>query len=500
MKADQHKTSSYFLNKTTSCQTFEIPLFSENKTFFTKSKSQGMLKNGNMNASSKYPNTGSLKSNNNIKKENIAHSIQAKTKPMKKSIGLSTEKINCSSQGTQTFPEKIMIDSWTQTPNELKNKELETNLENNSSNVQKTEYSIYSQNKEDTQKTIQEMSSVTSDHDYNEKKKLTKFEIENLFKSVKNMVNGIKEKDTKTTNNSQNSISLSQKLDIRNLKESTDMLIQKLENIKKSQAEVFLKQSSLQSSDFMLSKSESAFPNFDANLNNTNNNISQKHSNMIESRLLESYCFNSQMNANQQNNDDFNISKSIDFFEKLLNSQMLSNILATKESKLSNNNNIALSTIENIEQNTTNQDNENENELVQSKVMSSYKNLPQQYNGSEFSNIPLLLMENQKHTENKDKILIFDQEQDKHNQEKMAKYSSGIEKIEEKAEEINFSPNNKNNKLENSNSEEIKKVLQEKKFESTRNLSKMQINLPFLKESKKKPNDLYKNGLYSHLF
>lgn len=487
VKADQHKSSEIFINKETSCQTFKIPVFSEIKNNLGKTKSQGSFKKMEELNSKSKPQKFLKKHKSTI----IAKNIPSKMKNKNVDASINTENRECKNQSVQTTIEKMLIDSWTQTENFLPNIDESESIKTSIYSEKKDEkLSHYYTNKEDFKKTINEQSSLVSDQEFGEKKRLTKCEIETLFKSVKNMISGIKEKDTSGIQNSQ-------KYDIRNLKESTDFLIQKLENIKKSQGD-FLKQSSLQSSDFLLSKSESAFQNFEGNLNNNNNNNNyQRNSNMIESRLLESY-FSSNNNLPILQNNDFNISKSIDFFEKLLNSQIFSNGVASKESRAQNS--IASNQNEYGDQNNYT-DQEIDQELFHSKVMSSYKNLPcQEYN--ETSNFPLVLVENLKNIENslaKEKILIFDQDQEKHTKERMAKYSSGIEKIEEKAEEINASPNGKNKilNLNSLNNFEIeKKVLKECNSSDIRKnfISKNQTNLPLLKDSKKKLKEQNKNG------
>ena len=371
-----------------------------------------------------------------------------------KEISINTETIEVKSQSIQTNSSKMLVDSWTQTPTD----NSETNIKNPSEeNKDKTE--IHGKN-EETQKTIIS-SSMTSDIESNEKKRLTKFEIESLFQSVKNMIIGVKEKDVpKAPTTTQ----APRKLDIQNLKESTDFLIQKLENIKKSKDEVNMKQSSLQSSDFMLSRSESMFSNIDFN-----NHLNQKASNMIESKLLDS-CFSNNGNANLNQNNEINITKSIDFIEKMLSSQVFANGLSTKESKLSNN--IALSNIDHLGEHNFYSDADIDMELFQSNVMSSYKNGAEDINS--LNN--MILLGNQRQIENnqmnKDKIMIYDQE------------SSGKQNQEEKAEEINYSPNSKNTLLK-FNSENLKKHKNDEKTNSenilrgkrSENLNVLELNL-----------------------
>ena len=440
MKSDQHKTSTYFQEKVTRCKFFEIPQFSENIFVLSPKQNQDLI-----SKSKKKVIVVPSSSKNNQKKKNIISKTPnqkvKKSLVKSKEISTNTETIELKTQSTQANITKNLIDSSTQTQSEDFEKDESELLTKSKLNDSKEKNENISKN-EETQKTITvSNNSSCLDNDKNSKKRLTKFEIESLFQSVKNMITGVKEKDAPKENKTEicNNNAISKKLDIQNLKESTDFLIQKLENIKKSKDDVnFLKQS-LQSSDFMLSRSETNFSNFDHYSNIINNNLNQKASNMIESKLLDS-CFS---NGNEYNN----ITKSIDFIEKMLNSQTFANGLATKESKLSNN--IALSNIDHLGEQMFYSDAENEYELFQSNVMASYKNAKEDENSC--NNIPTIYFGSPKEIEkNKEKIMIFDEEtngKQSQNQELMAKYGSGIEKIEERAEECNYSPNSKNNLL-----------------------------------------------------
>ena len=433
LKSQQHRTSSYFQNKITKCNVFEIPQFSETRC--------SIPQNLNKKAAATIE-----KSCSSIEKEKRKKSISKTQNEIKKNIKTKDASVNTK--------ENISNDQSTQIKVNMIDATTQTNIEES----EKEDHSAFSakndfyENKDATlknnenHKTIMNSNSITTSEIDNstDKKRLTKFEIENLFKSVKNMIIGVKEKDSmiqeKSRMSSFQSSFLSKHLDIQNLKDSTDHLIQKLENIKRSKDEGNLKQS-LQSSDFMLSRSET-FSNLDPN-SNFNNNLQQKASNILESKLIDSCFSNGNPNVNE-----FNITKSIDFIEKMLNSQVFGNGLATKESKFSNN--FGVSNIENTDEQNFYSDVDNDCELFQSHFLSSCKNLFEDPNNT--NNFPIYYIGNQKTPENppnnKEKIMIFDQENvAKNNHEIMVKYGSGIEKIDERAEEFTYSPNSKNNLL-----------------------------------------------------
>ena len=416
---------------------FEIPQFSENRCSIPKRISQS--------SSKKTINKENLSSNEIHKRKKSLPKTPTNSKnPSKiikksKEIGTNTNEMSFQCQSTQV--NVFMIDESTQTnPNDFdeNEKDNETSAFTTKNQISESKDLTMVRNNEN-HKTIINSNSVSSEIDNScEKKRLNKFEIENLFKSVKNMIIGVKEKENpihdKSRMSSFQSSFLSKHLDIQNLKDSTDHLIQKLENIKRSKDEGNLKQS-LQSSDFMLSRSET-FLNGDM-ASNFNNNLPQKASNLIESKLMES-CFSS----GNQNINEVNITKSIDFIEKMLGSQVFGNQLATKESKFSNN--IGLSNIENTDDPNFINESDNECELFQSHFLASCKNIFEDPNNT--NNFPVYYIGNQKP---QDKIIIYDQENlGKNNNEIMEKYGSGIEKIDDKAEEfINWSPNSKNNFL-----------------------------------------------------
>ena len=156
--------------------------------------------------------------------------------------------------------------------------------------------------------------------------------------------------------------------EIKERSQISENLIQKLDNLKKREENLNTRQSLLQSVDFSLSKSESVFSNLE------NNNFTNKLSNLVESKLLDSNYYNkdtlylSSKNILNSNNG-INITKSLDMIEKLLNSQ-----INTKESKISSSN-IMLSNIENND-NAFYSDNDfnDEIELFHSKIINSYNN------------------------------------------------------------------------------------------------------------------------------
>lgn len=321
---------------------------------------------------------------------------------------------NNTESSTQTSNIRLTVDSSTQTT---------LNCHCESEEIIKNPNQTHSK-LEETQKTLINSTSISSEIEPNEKKRLTKLEIENLFQSVKNMIIGVKDKTTIQPNLIENELKPS--LNIQNLKESTDFLIQKLENLKKSS---FLKENSLQSSDFNLSRSET-FQNLESM-----GNLNQKASHLIESRLLDS-CFS----TNQQNTNEYNITKSIDFIEKMLSSQ----IVANKESKISNIDHI------NGELNFYDID----TDLFQSNIITSFQKDEIHRNSHNFPMISEDFNEKEGIWD-KENRPITDKE-NRHNEGLLAKYGVGIEKIEEKAEEIfNYSPNNEVLKF---NSDNMKKI------------------------------------------
>lgn len=455
LKYDQHKTSSYFQDKTTKCNVFEIPQFSENRCSIPKRISQS--------SSKKTTNKENLSSNEiHTRKKSLPKTPTNSQKLQRinnktKEIAINTNETSYHCQSTQV--NVCMIDESTQTnPNDFEESERDETSAFTTKNQISISKDLTMLKNNENQKTILNSNSVSSEIDNScEKKRLNKFEIENLFKSVKNMIIGVKEKENtmhdKSRMSSFQSSFLSKHLDIQNLKDSTDHLIQKLENIKRSKDEGNLKQS-LQSSDFMLSRSET-FLNGDMG-SNFNNNLPQKASNLIESKLIDS-CFSTGNNQNQ-NVNEFNITKSIDFIEKMLSSQVFGNQLATKESKFSNN--IGLSNIENTDDPNFINESDNECELFQSHFLASCKNIFEDPNNT--NNFPVYYIGSQKP---QDKIMVYDQENlGKNNNEIMEKYGSGIEKIDERAEEfINWSPNSKNNFLKfNSKKLTPENILKEK--------------------------------------
>jgi hypothetical protein len=438
LKSEQHRTSSYFQDKFTKCNVFEIPQFSETRCSIPR---RMITQNSNKKSVATKESCSSIETQKRKKSISKTPNDQTRKNIKTKDASVNTKETKSNDQSIQT---KVnMIDASTQTNLEESEKEDHSTFSAKNEVYENKDATI--RNEENHRTIINSNSMSTSEIDNStDKKRLTKFEIENLFKSVKNMIIGVKEKDSmiqeKSRMSSFQSSFLSKHLDIQNLKDSTDHLIQKLENIKRSKDEGNLKQS-LQSSDFMLSRSET-FSSLDPN-SNFNNNLQQKASNILESKLIDS-CFS---NGNQ-NVNEFNITKSIDFIEKMLSSQVFGNGLATKESKFSNN--FGMSNIENTDEQNFYSDADNDCELFQSHFLSSCKNLFEDPTNT--NNFPIYYIGNQKTPENpsnnKEKIMIFDQENTgKNNHEIMVKYGSGIEKIEEKAEEFTYSPNSKNNLL-----------------------------------------------------